>query len=89
MTKAIVTKTGNSYALRVPKSYIEDNQLKLGDVIDINEPITVQQEALLALVNYGKKQGPLKSISNPVEWQRSQRKSTNPWDEVNRGPSRQ
>lgn len=82
MAKAIVTRTGNSYALRVPKSYIDDNNLKLGDTVEINEPITMQQRALKALVEYGKKQGPIKSISDPVSWQRSQRKWTNPWNEV-------
>lgn len=89
MTKAIVTKTGNSYALRVPKSYVDDNSLKLGDVVEINEPLTRQQQALTALITHGKKQGPIKSISDPVKWQRSQRKWTNPWDEVKHDSSRQ
>jgi antitoxin component of MazEF toxin-antitoxin module len=35
MTQGIVTKTGNSYALRVPKRYIDDNNLKLGDKVNI------------------------------------------------------
>ncbi len=73
MTQAIVTKTGNSYALRVPKRYIDENNLKLGDVVDIDEPLTRQQKALNALINHGLKHGPVKGISDPVAWQREQR----------------
>jgi putative transposon-encoded protein len=82
MTKAIVTKTGNSYALRVPKSYIDDNNLKLGDVVNIEDPLIEQQKALEALVEHGEKTGPIKSIPDPVAWQREQRKSSDPWDEI-------
>jgi antitoxin component of MazEF toxin-antitoxin module len=46
MTRAIVTKTGNSYALRVPKRYIVDNHLQLGDTVLIDEPVEKQQQAL-------------------------------------------
>ena len=35
---ATVIKTGNSYALRVPKSYIENAGLKIGDKVDIKLP---------------------------------------------------
>ncbi len=73
MTQGIVTKTGNSYALRVPKRYIDDNNLKLGDVVNVEEPLLKQQQALDALISHGKKHGPLKGISNPVTWQRKQR----------------
>ena len=84
MVRAIVTKTGNSYALRVPKNYIDDNKLKLGDVVTVEEPLTLQRSALLALVEQGKTRGAIKAISNPVEWQRHQRQSSNPWEEVSR-----
>jgi hypothetical protein len=73
MTKAIVTKTGNSYALRVPKSYIDDNNLKLGDVVEVEAPMQKQRRALEALIMHGKKYGPVKGISDPVVWQRKQR----------------
>lgn len=89
MTQGIVTKTGNSYALRVPKRFIDDNNLKLGDKVTIEEPITKQKQALAALISYGKKQGSLKSISDPVAWQRKQRLSTDPWEEVKRDSARQ
>lgn len=84
MTKAIVTKTGNSYALRVPKQYIDDHNLKLGDTVEIAEPLTRQQQALTALVRHGQKQGPLKNLADPVAWQRQLRHSSNPWEEVKR-----
>jgi antitoxin component of MazEF toxin-antitoxin module len=89
MTKAIVTKTGNSYALRVPKRYIDDNGLKLGDEVEIEEPITKQREALLAIIAASQKIGPVKAIPDPVAWQRQSRQSRNPWDDVNRDSARQ
>lgn len=73
MVRAIVTKTGNSYALRVAKRYIDDNSLRLGDVVEIEEPIAKQREALEALLKLASQQGPIKSISDPVAWQRKQR----------------
>jgi len=68
MVHAIVTKSGNSYALRVPKRYIDDNHLKLGDVVNIEEPLELQRAALSALVHQGKNQGPIKAITDPVAW---------------------
>ena len=88
MVRAIVTKSGNSYALRVPKRYIDDNKLKLGDEVTIEEPLTLQKSALEELVRQGKLQGAIKAISNPVEWQRQQRRSSNPWEEVDRDSAR-
>jgi hypothetical protein len=88
MVRAIVTKSGNSYALRVPKSYIDDNKLKLGDIVTLDEPLTLQKDALEALVKRGKSKGPIKTIPNPLDWQRSQRKSTDPWEEIKYDSSR-
>jgi hypothetical protein len=73
MTQGIITKTGNSYAIRVPKRYIDDNKLKLGDIVNVEEPLLKQRQALDALINHGQKHGPIKDISNPVAWQREQR----------------
>ncbi len=73
MVQGIITKTGNSYAIRVPKRYIDDNKLKLGDVVNIEEPLIEQCRALDALIKHGKKHGPIKGISDPVAWQREQR----------------
>lgn len=89
MVRAIVSKSGNSYALRVPKRYIDDNKLKLGDVVTIEEPLTLQKDALRALVDQGKAQGAIKTISDPVAWQRQQRQSSDPWKELDRDSARQ
>lgn len=82
MIQGIITKTGNSYAIRVPKRYIDDNNLKLGDTVNVEEPLHEQQQALAALVSHGKKNGPIKGIPDPVAWQRAQRISRDPWEEI-------
>ena len=84
MVRAVVTKSGNSYALRVPKRYIDDNKLQLGDIVALEEPLTLQKSALEALVKQGKTRGAIKTISNPVVWQRQQRQSSDPWEEASR-----
>lgn len=73
MVQGIITKTGNSYAIRVPKRYIDDNKLKLGDVVNVEEPLLKQQQALDALTSHGKEHGTIKNIADPVAWQREQR----------------
>jgi hypothetical protein len=82
MVRAIVTKSGNSYALRVPKRYIDDNKLRLGDVVTLEEPLTLQRNALEALVRQGKTHGAISGITDPVKWQRQQRQSSDPWEEL-------
>lgn len=82
MVQGIVTKSGNSYALRVPKSYVVNNHLKLGDKVSIEEPLARQEQALKGLINQAKKYGPIKNIEDPVAWQRLQRVSTDPWSEA-------
>jgi antitoxin component of MazEF toxin-antitoxin module len=47
MVQGIITKTGNSYAIRVPKLYIDNNNLKLGDVVNIEELLVKQNIASL------------------------------------------
>lgn len=89
MVRAIVTKTGNSYALRVPKRHIDDNKLQLGDIVTLDEPLTLQKKALAALVRQGKTQGPVKAVPNPIEWQRQQRESSDPWEETIHDSTRQ
>lgn len=77
MVQGIITKTGNSYAIRVPKRYIDDNKLKLGDKVSVEEPLENQKKALNALIAHGKKHGSVKGIIDPAAWQREQRD----WDE--------
>jgi antitoxin component of MazEF toxin-antitoxin module len=79
MIRAIVAKTGNSYALRVPKSYIVDNHLKLGDVVEIEEPLAKQRAALAAFVAQVHTNGAITSIPDPMEWQREQRQWGDPF----------
>lgn len=78
MTQGIITKTGNSYAIRVPKRYIDDNNLKLGDTVNVEEPLKEQQRALDALIDRSKKHDDIDDIDDIVAWQREQRD----WDKL-------
>lgn len=73
MIQGIITKTGNSYAIRVPKRYIDDNNLSLGDTVNVEEPLAKQRQALDALIKHSKKRGSIKGITDPKLWQREQR----------------
>lgn len=75
---ATVIKTGNSYALRVPKAYVEDAKLRLGDKAALALP-----RRALGTQNHAKIQKILaelqanrafKDIKDPVAWQREIRK---------------
>jgi antitoxin component of MazEF toxin-antitoxin module len=81
MIKATVAETGNSYTLQVPKSYIDDNGLKLGDTVVIKELVVRQQQALAALVRRSKTHGAVQAmaIRSPGS---DQRASSDPWVEV-------
>jgi hypothetical protein len=63
MVRAIVTKWDDVYVLRVPKRYIQDNHLKVGDTVAIEEPLILQQNALAALVRHAKERGPIRTMS--------------------------
>ena len=72
-----VIKTGNSYALRVPKQYVEDAHLQLGQKTSISLPIPEHkqdrkkiQETLQRL----QETGVYKDVKDPVAWQREIRK---------------
>ncbi len=72
-----VIKTGNSYALRVPKKYVEDAHLESGQKTVITLPIPEPkqnrqriQETLRQLQEIGA----YKDIKDPVAWQREIRK---------------
>jgi len=70
---ATVIKTGNSYALRVPKKYVEDAKLKLGQKADIELP-TLQpkqdRNRIQQLLKELQESGAYKDIADPVAWQR-------------------
>ena len=72
-----VIKTGNSFALRVPKRYIEDGKLKLGQKADIQLPVPeVKQDRkrVQMLFKQLQEMGAYKDIKDPVAWQREIRK---------------
>src|ERR1700728_2647983 len=74
---ATVIKTGNSYALRVPKSYIDEGQLSLGDKTSL-PPAQKQKpqdrEYIQRLWKELQDLKPFKGIKDPVAWQREIRK---------------
>lgn len=68
-----VIKTGNSYALRVPKKYVEDGKLKLGQKADILLPVARPKQDRAKIQRLWKELQALKpfqSIDDPVAWQR-------------------
>ena len=75
MSNYIVTviKTGNSYALRVPKRYVEDAKLLLGQktTIDLPRQSTKQNKAeIQEILRQLAELKPYKNIVDPVAWQR-------------------
>ncbi len=74
---ATVIKTGNSYALRVPKSYVEDAQLELGQKASIRLPALQSKQnhkRVQYLLQQLQEAGAYKAIKDPMEWQRDIRK---------------
>ena len=68
-----VIKTGNSYALRVPKQYIEDANLRLGQKVSIPLPITesVQnRQRIQSLLKQLQELGAYQDIQDPRAWQK-------------------
>jgi antitoxin component of MazEF toxin-antitoxin module len=79
MNKYTVTviKTGNSYALRVPKKYVEDAQLKSGQKTVITLPILEpkqNRDRIQKVLRQLQEAGAYKDIKDPVAWQREVRK---------------
>ena len=74
---ATVIKTGNSYALRVPKKYVEDAQLELGQkaIIQLPTPQPKQNhKRIQSLLQQLQEAGSYKDIKDPVAWQHEIRK---------------
>lgn len=75
---ATVIKTGNSYALRVPKAYVDSGDLKLGQKVQLDEPRladqTFNREAFVAAMKEVQKLNPYRDIKDPVAWQREIRR---------------
>ncbi|TAK89012.1 hypothetical protein EPO04_02815 [Patescibacteria group bacterium] len=71
-----VIKTGNSYALRVPKRYIEDAQLELGQKTAIQLPspqVKQDRKRVQSLLGQLQHIGAYSTISDPVAWQKAAR----------------
>lgn len=78
MSNYIVTviKTGNSYALRVPKKYIDDAKLQLGQKTTIGLPSPVPQQnrkRIQEVLQQLQAAGAYGGIDDPVQWQRELR----------------
>lgn len=74
---ATVIKTGNSYALRIPKKYVEDAQLELGQKTTIQLPTPQPKQnhkRVQSLLKQLQEIGAYKDIEDPVAWQREIRK---------------
>jgi hypothetical protein len=75
---ATIIRTGNSYALRVPKSYVENAKLELGQKVQISEPVTLPKEynpeAVKKAVRNLRAIGAFRTIKDPAAWQREIRK---------------
>lgn len=75
---ATIIKTGNSYALRVPKSYIENAKLELGQKVQIGTPLAVPNDydpkAVKKAIRNLQSTAAFKTIKDPVAWQRETRK---------------
>ena len=70
---ATVIKTGNSYALRVPKKYVEDARLELGQKATIQLPTLEPKQnrkKIQEILRQLQEAGAYKSIKDPAAWQR-------------------
>jgi len=70
---ATVFKTGNSYALRVPKKYIEEGNLELGQKATIQLPIIQPKQdrkRIQEILRQLQEIKAYKDIKDPGKWQR-------------------
>ncbi len=71
---ATVIKTGNSYALRVPKQYIDDAALTLGQKVQVSEPslmpVVQDQAAIQRAIKNLQKVNAYADIKDPAAWQK-------------------
>jgi antitoxin component of MazEF toxin-antitoxin module len=76
---ATVFKSGNSYALRVPKQYALDSDLSEGDKVELDlakRPHKQQDHKRIQhLIEELQASGGFKSIKDPVAWQRKIRRN--------------
>lgn len=71
---ATVIKTGNSYALRVPKKYIEDAELTLGQKVQVSNPLVAlkshDRSAVQQAIRNLQQINAYPKIKDPAAWQR-------------------
>ncbi len=70
---ATVIKVGNSYALRVPRQYVKDAHLELGQKATIQLPlphIKQDRSRIQSLLHELQAAGAYSQITDPVVWQR-------------------
>ena len=73
---ATLIKVGNSYALRVPKRYVDDANLTLGQKATISLPLPIVKQDRTKIQGILKQLNKTKAysqITNPVDWQRKGR----------------
>jgi len=78
ISTATVIKTGNSYALRVPKAYAERNNLRAGAKVLLPDPQTAGGTLadLQASIKTSRNKNSVTvwdKIANPSEWQTAER----------------
>lgn len=74
---ATVIKTGNSYALRVPKKYVEDARLELGQKTTIQLPVPEPKQdrkRIQKLLTQLQELNAYADIKDPTVWQRDIRR---------------
>ena len=74
---ATVIKTGNSYALRVPKKYVEDAQLQSGQKAVITLPVPEPKQnrtRIQEIIRKLQETNIYSGIKDPAAWQRRVRK---------------
>ncbi len=75
---ATIIKTGNSYALRVPKAYVDNAKLTLGQKVHIGAPLIVPKDydptTIKKAVRNLQEHGAFSTIKDPTAWQRDIRK---------------
>lgn len=75
--KATIIRTGNSYALRVPKRYVEDADLVVGEKVEIVLPlrrVKQDRQRIAELFSQLQQAHAFQDIEEPVAWQKEIRR---------------
>lgn len=74
---ATVIKTGNSYALRIPKQLVDEAELKLGEKVHIGNLQKYKKQdhqKVLAILKQLQASSTFKDVDDPVAWQQEVRR---------------